>query len=75
MKRTMHALGTDKTPREGWTKTFIVNPRECINVYGTEVLTSIFDLEDHTPKTMITVKETFSPSRDIDLDEVEKEKL
>ncbi|KAI6176714.1 hypothetical protein M3Y97_00828800 [Aphelenchoides bicaudatus] len=30
------------TPREGWTKTFIVNPRELINQYGTETLTTIF---------------------------------
>lgn len=49
-------------PREGWTITYIANPRECINVYGSTTLTNIFDLEDHTPKTITTVKETFSPA-------------
>jgi hypothetical protein len=48
------------TPREGWTKEFIINPRELINQYGTETLTTIFDLEDHTPKTLVTTKEVIS---------------
>ncbi|CAD5214832.1 unnamed protein product [Bursaphelenchus okinawaensis] len=55
------SIGTDGFPREGWTKTFITNPRELINQYGSETLTTIFDLKDHTPKTMTTVKETISP--------------
>lgn len=50
------------TPREGWTKTFITNPRELINQYGTETLTTVFDLEDHTPKTQISTKEIISSS-------------
>ncbi|KAF7636602.1 hypothetical protein Mgra_00003998 [Meloidogyne graminicola] len=52
-----------KTPREGWQIEFISNPRECINIYGTDTITNIFDLEDHTPKTITTIKETYSPKR------------
>jgi hypothetical protein len=52
---------SDGLPREGWTKTFIVNPRELINQYALETPTSIFDLDDHTPKTITTVKETLAP--------------
>lgn len=54
------SFGTDGLPRQGWTKTFIVNPRELINQYGTETLTTIFDLKDHTPKTVVSVKETLT---------------
>uniref|UniRef100_A0A914NDW5 Uncharacterized protein n=1 Tax=Meloidogyne incognita TaxID=6306 RepID=A0A914NDW5_MELIC len=51
-----------RTPREGWQIEFISNPRECINIYGTDTITNIFDLEDHTPKTITTIKETYSPA-------------
>ncbi|KAL7071478.1 hypothetical protein ACQ4LE_009082 [Meloidogyne hapla] len=51
-----------RTPREGWQIEFISNPRECINIYGTDTITNIFDLEDHTPKTLTTIKETYSPA-------------
>jgi len=51
------SIGTDGYPRQGWTKTFIVNPRELIHQYGTETNTNIFDLEDHTPKTLTTTTE------------------
>ena len=44
------------TPREGWTREFIVNPRELINQYANETNTNIFDLNDHTPKTLVTEK-------------------
>lgn len=54
------SIGTDGLPREGWTKTFITNPRELINQYGTETTINIFDLKDHTPKTITTVKETIT---------------
>ncbi|KAE9556357.1 hypothetical protein FO519_000397 [Halicephalobus sp. NKZ332] len=54
------SIGTDGFPRHGWTKTFIVNPRELINQYGTETTTNIFDLEDHTPKTLTTTTEVIS---------------
>ncbi|KAI6241582.1 hypothetical protein M3Y99_00318000 [Aphelenchoides fujianensis] len=60
-RETPLSIGSDGFPREGWTRTFITNPRELINQYGTETLTTIFDLEDHTPKTLITTKETISP--------------
>lgn len=56
------SIGTNGLPREGWTKTFIVNPRELINQYGNETQTIIFDLEDHTPKTTTTIKERFVES-------------
>jgi hypothetical protein len=56
------SLGSDGRPREGWTKTFITNPRELINQYGTETNINIFDLEDHTPKTITTIRETISPA-------------
>lgn len=56
------AAGPGAVPREGWTIEFITNPRECINQFGTETLTSIFDLEDHTPKLYTSVKETWSPA-------------
>jgi hypothetical protein len=59
-RSTPLSFDSDRVPREGWTKTFIVNPRELINQYGTETLTTIFDLEDHTPKTLTTIKETVS---------------
>lgn len=52
------SIGTDGQPREGWTKTFIVNPRELINQYANETPINIFDLEDHTPKTITTYKES-----------------
>uniref|UniRef100_A0A7E4VJJ2 Uncharacterized protein n=1 Tax=Panagrellus redivivus TaxID=6233 RepID=A0A7E4VJJ2_PANRE len=52
------SIGTDGFPRQGWTKTFIVNPRELINQYALDTNTTIFDLEDHTPKTITTTKET-----------------
>ncbi|KAI6214842.1 hypothetical protein M3Y94_00316000 [Aphelenchoides besseyi] len=60
-RATPLSLGSDGFPREGWTRTFITNPRELINQYGTETLTTIFDLEDHTPRTLTTVKETLTP--------------
>uniref|UniRef100_A0A914GTX7 F-box domain-containing protein n=1 Tax=Globodera rostochiensis TaxID=31243 RepID=A0A914GTX7_GLORO len=62
--RTLSApsVGSDGAPREGWTKEFITNPRELINQYGTETLTTIFDYEDHTPKTYISMKESWSPA-------------
>jgi len=55
------STGTDGQPREGWTKTFIVNPRELINQYGTETTINIFDLKDHTPRTITTIKENIVP--------------
>ncbi|KAL3125026.1 hypothetical protein niasHT_000631 [Heterodera trifolii] len=54
--------GPGGVPREGWTKEFITNPRELINQYGTETLTSIFDYEDHTPKTYTSTREVWSPA-------------
>jgi hypothetical protein len=54
------SIGTDGFPRQGWTKTFIVNPRELINQYALDTNTTIFDLEDHTPKTITTTKEIIS---------------
>uniref|UniRef100_A0AC34QTX7 Uncharacterized protein n=1 Tax=Panagrolaimus sp. JU765 TaxID=591449 RepID=A0AC34QTX7_9BILA len=56
------SIGTDGFPRHGWTKTFITNPRELINQYANETNTNIFDLEDHTPKTVTTVTELLSGS-------------
>ncbi|KAI3418827.1 hypothetical protein GPALN_007927 [Globodera pallida] len=56
------SVGSDGIPREGWTKEFITNPRELINQYGTETLTTIFDYEDHTPKTYTSMKESWSPA-------------
>uniref|UniRef100_A0A915D941 Uncharacterized protein n=1 Tax=Ditylenchus dipsaci TaxID=166011 RepID=A0A915D941_9BILA len=58
------SIGTDGQPREGWTKTFIVNPRELISQYASETPTNIFDLEDHTPKTYTTYKEVISKIED-----------
>jgi len=56
-KRPTSAL-SDGRPREGWTKEFITNPRELIHQYAGETPTNIFDLEDHTPRTITTIKET-----------------
>jgi len=55
------STGTDGRPREGWSITFISNPRELINQYANETSVNIFDLEDHTPKTVTTVTESITP--------------
>ncbi|KAH7732011.1 Protein GEI-15 [Aphelenchoides avenae] len=52
---------SDAGPREGWKNEFIVNPRELIYQYAHETPTTIFDLDDHTPKTITTFKETLVP--------------
>ncbi|KAI1729864.1 CBR-GEI-15 protein [Ditylenchus destructor] len=57
MSRPTSAM-SDGRPREGWTKEFITNPRELIHQYANETPTNIFDLEDHTPRTITTIKET-----------------
>jgi hypothetical protein len=38
----------------------LLNP--SIHIFGNEVNTNIFDLEDHTPKTITTYKETYTAS-------------
>jgi len=35
-----------RTPREGWQIEFISNPRECINIYGTDTITNVKNLKD-----------------------------
>lgn len=68
---------SDAGPREGWKNEFIVNPRELIYQYAHETPTTIFDrkskpeqmanaigpfsVDDHTPKTITTFKETLVP--------------
>uniref|UniRef100_A0A914DZ88 Uncharacterized protein n=1 Tax=Acrobeloides nanus TaxID=290746 RepID=A0A914DZ88_9BILA len=49
-----------RSPLRGWTLTYIANPRELVNQYGTETNTTIFDLKDHTPKKYVVTKEWVS---------------
>ena len=65
------SYGTDGLPREGWTKTFITNPRELINQYANETNTNIFDFNDHTPKTLINYKKTITPVEQKDFSIIE----
>lgn len=65
------STGTDGLPREGWTKTFIINPRELINQYANETNTNIFDINDHTPKTMTSYKKTITPVEQKDFSIIE----